>query len=136
MLQYCGCLRTHTAFASLQLSSSAIVSHFLLSLSYPHFFCLVCCCCCCFCSPPPPPPSLILSELLSLSSWIKEFFHNLVRSAIGLLLVFTGSPGFLYFRPFQKYGTNSVLLITHGASSLSNLCTFFLQKTFLFIFFS
>lgn len=109
-------LETHIAFVSLQPRLSAIVLHFLLSLSWLHLFQL---------------GFFLLqfaSELLNSIRLIKKFFHNLVSSAVGLVLVFIVSPGFLFFRLFQKYGTNSDLLITHGAAGLSNLCTFFFQK--------
>lgn len=63
------------------------------------------------------------------------FFSQPVSSAVGLVSAFIVSHEFLYFRPFQKYGTTSDLLITHGASSLSNLCTFVFQRIIFNLFF-
>lgn len=70
----CCCLRSHIAFTCLQLRLNAIVVlHFLLLLSWLHLFLLYF--------------FFLLwfsSELLNLSSWIKEFFHNL--SVVQLVL--------------------------------------------------
>ena len=60
----------------------------------------------------------------------RSFFTTLSVVQLVLLWFLLCLLGSFTLDLFRNYGTNSDLLMTHGTSNLSNLCTFFFQDFF------